>query len=129
MNELRLTVPMVPPSGNHYKKFRVMPTANGKHVPSWYHTADAKVWWEEVALIAAGRRITGTSLEVQYIVYLPTRRKADVDNFAKCIFDALTRASVIDDDSLVDDFHGHRRYDPLRPRTVIVVKSNQEQMF
>jgi Holliday junction resolvase RusA-like endonuclease len=69
------------------------------------------------------RRWTGKYLDV------PNRRKRDVDNFAKCIFDGLTRAGAIEDDKLVDDFHGHRRYDPANPRTVIVVKSSQEQMF
>lgn len=129
MNTLRLVVPAIPPSAGHYMAYRVVTPRFGKPFVQAYPTAQAKAWWDTVAAINAGRKLRGASLEIQYIVFLADHRKRDIDNFAKCIFDSLTRAGAIEDDKLVDDFHGHRRYDPLNPRTVIVVKSSQEQMF
>lgn len=129
MNELRLVVPMTPPSGNNYSRARIVTPRGGKPFISWYHTELAESWYDMVAAVASGRKLRGQSLEISYIVFLPTKRKADVDNYAKCIFDALTKAGVIEDDKPVDDFHGHRRHDPVKPRTVIVIKTTQEQMF
>lgn len=129
MSELRLVVPMIPPSGNHYKSYRVvMPKHGGKPFVQWYLTPEAEAFYGCVQIVAAGRRIRGESLEVSYIVFLPTRRKSDTDNYSKCIWDSLTHAGVIEDDKLIDDGHQHRRYDPNNPRTVIVVKSDQEQL-
>jgi Holliday junction resolvase RusA-like endonuclease len=120
---------MIPPSNNHYKSYRVViPKNGGRPFVQWFETEEAKAWLGAVAMIAAGRKIRGASLEVQYIVFMPDRRRSDVDNFAKCIFDALTKCGAIEDDRFVDDFHGHRRLDPTNPRTVIVVKSDQEAL-
>ena len=123
MAELKIEIPGIPPSGNHYKTYRVV----GKHV-QWYHTAKAKAWWGIVAAKAAGRQIRGLSYVVSYVVYLPTARKQDVDNFAKCTLDSLTRAGVIHDDSAVVDLHGYKRIDRVNPRTVIVIKTDQESL-
>jgi len=129
MNELRLVVPLIPPSCGHYNRYRVVTPRRGKPFVQVYPTEEAKAWWSAVAAVNAGRLIRGLALEVQYVVFLPDRRRRDTDNFAKCIFDALTKCGAIEDDSLIDDFHGHRRYDALNPRTVIIVKSPQEQFF
>jgi hypothetical protein len=40
----------------------------------------------------------------------------------------LKHAGVIEDDRYIDDGHQHRRRDPLNPRTVIIVRSNQAQL-
>jgi Holliday junction resolvase RusA-like endonuclease len=128
MSELRIVVPMIPPSGNHYKDCRIVVTRNRKPFLQWYHTPEADAWWWAVAMSANGRQIRGNVLEISYIVFLP-RRSADVDNYSKCIFDGLTKCRAIEDDRYVDDFHGHRRIDKLNPRTVIVVKTNQEALL
>lgn len=128
MSELRLVVPMIPPSGNHYKTYRIVfPKSGSKAFVQWYHTAEAEAWWAAVAMVNAGRHIAGSSLEVSYVVFAVERR-IDTDNFAKTILDALTHCHAIEDDRYVDDVHGHRRIDKLNPRTVIVVKSDQEQL-
>lgn len=82
-----------------------------------------------VAAVNAGRQLRGPSLELQYVVFFPDRRRRDVDNAAKQILDGLTRCGAIEDDSLITDLHGHKRLDPQNPRTVIVVKCGQQQMF
>ena len=128
MTELRLVVPSVPPSGNHYRTYRVV-NAGKKSFVQWYHTARAKEWWNLVAAAAKGRRLAAESYEVHFIVYRATLRNTDVDNFSKCVFDGLTRAGVIPDDKYIDDFHGHRRLDRQNPRTVILLRASQKQMF
>ncbi|GGR65694.1 hypothetical protein GCM10008959_30020 [Deinococcus seoulensis] len=45
----------------------------------------------------------GARLAVQLTLHSPTRRKFDVDNYAKACLDALTHAHVWADDSLVDE--------------------------
>jgi Holliday junction resolvase RusA-like endonuclease len=128
MSELRIVVPMIPPSGNHYKDCRIVFPRTKKPFLQWYHTREAEAWWWAVAMANKGQQIRGSVLEISYIVFLPQRR-TDTDNYSKCIFDALTKCNAIEDDRYVDDFHGHRRIDKLNPRTVIVVKSNQEALL
>jgi Holliday junction resolvase RusA-like endonuclease len=129
MTELRLEIPMIPPSGNHYKTYRVVLPKNGAPAfVQWYPTKEAEDWWGAVAIIAAGRCVLGHALEVSYIVFRTPMMRADTDNFAKCILDALTKAGVIEDDRYIDDLHCHRRTDRNNPRTVIIVKSAQAQL-
>ena len=129
MAELRLVVPMLPPSGNLYKTYKIVFPRNGsKAFVHWYHTPEAEAWWECVAMVNAGRHISGNSLEVSYVVFAVERR-IDTDNFAKTVLDALTKCHAIEDDRYVDDVHGHRRIDKLNPRTVIVVKTDQESLL
>ena len=128
MSELRLEIPMIPPSVGTYSRHRIVSTSRGKPFVQIYPTEEAKAWWETVARINAGRIIRGPILEVQYIVFLPDRRRRDVDNFAKCLLDALMKCGAIEDDSFITDLHGHKRIDPLNPRTVIIVRSNQAQL-
>lgn len=130
MSQLRLEIPLLPPSGNHYKTFRIVtPKSGAKPFAQWYLTAEAESWMAAVAMHAAGRQIRGASLELQYIVFFADRRRRDTANFEKCIADALTHCGAIEDDSLITDTHGHKRFDPMNPRTVIVVKTDQEQLL
>lgn len=40
-------------------------------------------------------------MQVDVILYPPDRRKRDIDNYTKCLFDSLTKAGLWKDDSLV----------------------------
>lgn len=128
MNELRIVIPAIPPSTGHYNAYRVAGRP-GKQFVQCYPTKEAKAWWDTVAAINAGQILRGPSLELQYVVFLPDHRRRDVDNFAKVILDSLTRCGAIEDDSLITDIHGHKRIDKANPRTVIVVKTDQEQLL
>lgn len=129
MSELRLEIPMIPPSGNHYKTYKiVIPKNGGRAFAQWYLTKEAEDFYGCVAMVAGGRFLTGSSLEISFVVFLPAGRRYDVDNYPKCILDSLKHASVIRDDIDVDDLHCHRRRDPLNPRTVIIVRSDQAQL-
>lgn len=129
MNELRLEVPMLPPSAGHYNRYRAVVPRGGKPFVQVYPTPEAETWWAAVAAINRGRQLRGPSLELQYIVYFPDRRRRDVDNAAKQICDSLTRCGAIEDDSLITDIHGHKRVDKANPRTIIVVRTPQEQLL
>lgn len=129
MKELRIDVPLIPPSGNNYTRARIVTPRSGAPFISWYHTEDAKAWWRAIEAIAAGRQIRGSVYTVSYVVYLPTAARRDVDNFAKTILDSLVKCGAIEDDSAVTEIHGYKRLDRANPRTVIVMRTEQEQMF
>lgn len=125
MSELHMTILMEPPSGNHYKKPRSF--AGGI---SWYHTVVAKTWFREVAATADRQRKTpddtmvpGKSHFVEYTVYQGAGSRGDVDNYAKCILDALTRSGVLRSDASVVDLICHKRRDRDNPRTEIFIKA------
>ena len=129
MPELRLTIPGVPPSGNHYKAFRVVTPRGGKAFAQWYLTAEAKDWMHTVQVIGAGRKLRGESYTISVAVFTPTARALDLDNAFKCILDSLQHSGVIDNDKRVTDLHGYRRIDRLNPRTEVIVRTTQETLF
>jgi hypothetical protein len=129
MPELRLEMPGVPPTGNHYKGVQVMTPRSGKAFVKWYVTTAAEGWYWDLSIIAAGRKLRGATYTVSYAVYTAGGVVTDVDNYAKCILDGLAKAGVIDNDKKVIDLHGYRRIDRANPRTVIIVRTDQEQMF
>lgn len=128
MPELRLVIPGTPPSVGHYNAYRVAGRP-GKQFVQCYPTPEAKEWKATVAAIAAGRHLRGETYTVSYMIYLPTARRQDLDNFAKCLLDSLTDAGVIHDDCAVEEIHAYKRIDRQNPRTLIVVRTEQEQMF
>lgn len=117
MNELKLTIPLEPPSGNHYKTIRVI----GNHA-SWYLTPKAKEWLRVVAMFAGTHVVSGDAHEITYTVYQGHGSRGDVDNYAKCILDALVRAGVLKTDASVVSLHAHKRRDRLNPRTEIHIR-------
>jgi Holliday junction resolvase RusA-like endonuclease len=132
MPELRLEIAGVPPSVGHYNAYRVVQSRGGKAFVQCYHTAKAKDWFATVATVAAGRKLRGSTYTISYAVFTGSAVCSDVDNYAKCIIDSLAEdhgAGVIDNDKKVVDLHGYRRIDRNNPRTVIVVRTDQEQMF
>lgn len=90
---LRLKVPLIPPSVNHYVKH----TRSGRH----YRTGEADAWFEAVATAAGGRKLNGDAYDVSATITLGARQRGDVDNFAKCLLDGLVKCGVIDTDHKV----------------------------
>ena len=131
MPELFLKIPVIPPTGNHYNRVRIVTPRRGAAFVQWYHTAQAKAWWDTVAAYAAGRKVPGKSLRMTYVIYLPNRRSmGDVANYDKCISDALQECGAIENDRYIDEQHQFRRIDPiLAPLTVIKVQSLEAQLF
>jgi Holliday junction resolvase RusA-like endonuclease len=115
---VKLVIQMEPPSGNHYKNYRVI----GKFV-SWYLTKEAKAWHEVVALACSGMEpVSGKTHEITYTVYQGAKSRGDVDNYAKMILDALVKAGALKSDASVVALHCYKKRDRIDPRTEIEVQ-------
>lgn len=110
---MRFTVPLIPPSVNHYKR----PKLNGK---GFYVTDEAKAFKAAVAVLSRG------SVEADYyfvgvIVFLGHGARGDAGNFEKCIGDGLEDAGIITNDAKVKKYHIEVLRDWNEPRTEIFV--------
>jgi Holliday junction resolvase RusA-like endonuclease len=116
VTEVHITVPLTPPSVNHYK----MKDRRGH----WYVKAEATAFKECVCLL--GKQVRGVLVsrryELEVTIYLGAGQRGDGDNFWKVIADGLVEAGVIHSDAAVDDWILHKRRDSKSPRTEITVR-------
>lgn len=123
MNEtVKILVHITPPSVNHYMKHRVA-TMNGQATVVAYPSREAKEWWKAVDAAAQGASVDAKGYEVAYVVHQGHNERGDVDNYAKCVLDALVRAKVIDSDHKVLALHAYKGRDRGNPRTEIFIRS------
>ncbi len=134
--KLKIVIPGVPPSVNHYKDSEILLNRRtGRHFIKWTPTADSEIFKYTVRNIARGASVAPATLgeqrKTRYIlravVYLGTGKRGDGDNFWKVIADSLTFAGVIHSDAAVDDWHLYKRRDREHPRTEITVKAFVER--
>lgn len=111
-------VPLVPPSGNHYRK----PVRRGNFL-GWYLTPEAKAFKEAVYVLSARRKIRASAYEVEIHVHPGKGKRGDLDNFAKVTIDALVAAGTIDTDAKVVRIVMEKRRDWEQPRTEITVRA------
>ena len=112
MTELEITVPMIPPSANHYVKH----TRNGRH----YITKEAIAFRAAIALFAKGQQIRFKFYAVEIYLCLGPKQKQDLDNCAKVVLDSLVKGSIIDSDAKITCLTLHkRRWD--KPSTQITI--------
>ena len=62
-------------------------------------------------------------LDVEVNFYFPTKRRADVDNFAKSLLDTLVKYRLMNDDSQIKRLTLEKFYDKGKPATVIQIKA------
>jgi Holliday junction resolvase RusA-like endonuclease len=86
---MTITVPLLPPSANHYKR--------GNYSP----TAETIAFRDAVALLARGQQVRPGPYRIKLSFTLPPKAKGDLDNFLKVAIDSCTRAGVIDSDAKV----------------------------
>jgi len=122
MSALKLIVPLTPPSQNHYMCYRVA-TMHGKPQVIAYPAKEAKTWWRTVAAYNDGRRLPADAYEIAYVVYQGPNERGDVDNYAKCVLDALVKAEAIDSDHKVMVLHAFKARDRENPRTEIFIRA------
>ena len=115
MSEISFTVPLVPPSVNHYVKH----TRSGRH----YVTKEAIAFKEATAIFARGKSISAKRYQVEIGVFLARGQRGDGDNFGKCILDSLVAAGVIHSDAAVKKLTIEKDRDWKNPRTEITVKA------
>lgn len=92
-----LAIPFPPVSGNHMWK------RSGRSV---YLVPKARDYYNQVAFTVRANSHAvnfSSALKVSMQVYPPDKRKRDLTNLLKVIEDALTKAGVWQDDSLVHD--------------------------
>lgn len=59
--------------------------------------------------VESGQRKIGGPVSVTLEFYPPDRRKRDLDNQFKCLFDSIVNAGCIDDDSCIRELHAFKR--------------------
>lgn len=117
LTQIDFTVPLVPPSVNHYVKH----TRDGRH----YVTKEAKAFKEAVwACSPRGRRKFKRTQEyfADLWIFLGKGQRLDADNGPKCVFDGLKEAGLIHSDAKIKDYGVHIRRDWKQPRTEITIK-------
>lgn len=85
-------------------------------------SANYKAFLNDVALVVAGTRLADPTVDGYYVtlrVAPPDRRKRDLDNVVKPVFDALTRCCVWSDDCYVNRLLVERA-EPVKNGQVIV---------
>ena len=125
---VKFTVPLVPPSVNHYKMPVIVRKAGGHTIRSFAVTPEGRAYKAAVQIYARGQTIAPRSTtertKVRYAlrvtVYLGKGQRGDGDNFWKCVADGLVDAGVIHSDARVRDWHMSVRDDDREnPRTEI----------
>ena len=118
MNELELTIPLTPPSGNHYK------------VPNWNQrrfivTRRAQAYKDAVYIFCRGRSVAGKTFRVDLAIFVGKGERLDADNSPKVVLDALQEAGVFGgrSDSNVRVLKITMQRDPVNPRTEIKVQA------
>ncbi|WP_018694250.1 RusA family crossover junction endodeoxyribonuclease [Algicola sagamiensis] len=102
---VKLTLPY-PPTVNHYWQSFTAWRA-GKKIVKKTLSVKAKKFVNDVHFHVVKEKAAkryATPVEINIGVYLPDKRKRDLDNLLKGLFDALTKARVIEDDSLIHSF-------------------------
>ena len=111
---IRIVVPMIPPSVNHY----VVHTRAGQH----FKTKEAESFAQAIALAAGEyrwKRYEAKQLSV--FVVLGKGQKGDLDNFLKVPIDSLVRCGVIRSDATIERITITKQRGPA-PRTEIEVE-------
>ena len=114
MPVITITVPLEPPSVNHYVKH----TRSGRH----YKTPEAIAFQQALALFAKHQSIKAKAYRVHYTVYQGKGSRGDVDNYAKCILDGMVHAGVIHSDAAITELSMAKQRDWENPRTEIRVE-------
>lgn len=112
---ITFTVPLVPPSVNHYKN-------KNRHTRQWYIRPEWAAFKSAVCLFARGRRIVAKKYAVELVIFLGKRKRGDGDNFAKVCLDGLQDAGVIHSDAAVKSLTVRVERDWANPRTEISVR-------
>jgi len=99
---LVLTLPY-PPSVNHYWLNSVGRSKRGKPCVHTRISERGRRYTQAVEALTAGVEPIDGEVSVTLLVWMPDRKKRDLDNLLKCVLDSLTKAGVWGDDSQVDE--------------------------
>lgn len=116
--EVQFSVPLTPPSVNHYLGRR---RGGGAFI-----TPEAKAFKEAVALYARGQRVAGPSYGVEAAFFYPTHVHPDLDNLGKLLLDSLQSCGVIGNDKNVVCWIARREPGPTETRISVWSIGNEE---
>jgi Holliday junction resolvase RusA-like endonuclease len=94
-------------------------------------SADAKVIKTDYQWQAKSQyrnKPTELPLAISVEMYFGTKRKCDIDNFSKLLFDALTEIVWVDD-SQIQTASFSKHYDKLNPRIEITIYEKENNNF
>ena len=101
-NDIILHLPFPPTVNSYYKSTRSGQRYLDKKVGLFRSAVDQ----------ALSEQVPGLHLDehlfVEVYLFMPDKRKRDVDNYMKGLLDALTQAGLWEDDSLIDQLHIYR---------------------
>lgn len=109
------TIPLIPPSVNHYK----MRTRKGVTFVS----KEAKAFKEAVGVFSRGRSIQSDEYRMTVTIHLGWRDRGDVDNFLKCVLDGCVEAGVIHSDAAIRKLTVEKHRDITNPRTEVYIEA------
>lgn len=113
MESIRFTVPLTPPSVNHYK---------GTNRGRYFVTDEATAFKDAVVLFAGGQTLEAKRYAVTLAIYLGKQKRGDIDNFPKCVLDGL-KGTVIRSDAQIRRLVIDLDRDWANPRTEIEVST------
>lgn len=115
-----------PPTVNHYwrhivigRSVRAVISAQGRQYKAVCSAMARRQW--------AGRETLACPLAVEIAFYPPDRRKRDLDNLPKSLFDSLTDAGVWKDDSLIQDLRTRWGTRTGEARAVVKITKLEDQ--
>lgn len=103
------TVPLTPPSVNHYTRSCYYKGRDGQPHKGRKRTKEADAFRDAVAIFAQGRTVAPETdkerrkvrYDVRITVYLGPKQRGDADNFLKVAQDALETCGLIHSDAFV----------------------------
>ncbi|MEB8212227.1 crossover junction endodeoxyribonuclease RusA [Raoultella ornithinolytica] len=101
MSEYRISLPW-PPSNNRYYRHNRGRT----HI-----STEGQAYRDSIARIIKDKTLDiglSTPLKIRIECHMPDRRRRDLDNLQKAVFDALTKSGFWLDDQQVDDYRVKR---------------------
>lgn len=118
-NNLFFSIPLIPPSVNHYK----IP----KRAGGFYVSNEAKSFKSAVASLTRGS-VKADWYDVAITVYLGKDQRGDADNFNKVVLDSLVDARIISTDARVKKVSAKVMRDWNDPRTEVIIREWAETL-
>lgn len=123
-DELRITIPDIPPSNNKYMG------RGSKATQAFTYQAEKKKWQSVIGWLVREQKWAQNPFKkavVEITYYFKDKRRRDPDNYSgKFILDSLVRAGVLQDDSFGNiELILKGDYDKKKPRTEVRVRKNE----
>ncbi|AOF54257.1 hypothetical protein AC062_2170 [Pasteurellaceae bacterium NI1060] len=82
-------------------------------------TKQGKAYQSAVGFLPKNTKKFTGKVSLNVAIYLPDKHKRDIDNIFKALFDSLTYAGVIADDSLIDKLTAEK-HNPIKSGKIVV---------